>query len=67
MSCYVPDTRTLLLERGQKRLSSKVSSDAGFPRGPASRSVVITHMGLGGYPDELIEEAGRILSAAGVP
>ncbi len=67
MSCYVPDTRALLLERGHKRLSSRVSSDAGFPRGPASRCVVITHMGQAGYPDDLVEEAGRILSAAGVP
>lgn len=66
MATYTPNTYALLREKADKSLSSKLSRDADFPKGPAGRSVVLTHMAGAGYSESHVEQAGRILSAAGI-
>lgn len=66
MAGYVKDTYSLLKEKAGKPLAAKIGRDAEFPRGPAGRSVVLTHMRASGYSDEQCEQAGNILSAAGI-
>ena len=66
MGTYTPDTYSLLRDRADKSLSSKLSRDPSFPKGPAGRSIVLTHMACAGYSESHVEQAGTILSAAGI-
>lgn len=66
MGAYVQDTYSLLKEKAAKPLSAKIGRDDGFPRGPAGRAVVLTHMREAGYSSEQVEQAGDILFAAGI-
>lgn len=66
MAEYVKDTYTLLREKAGKPLAAKIGRDAEFPRGPAGRAIVLTHMKASGYCAEQVEQAGDILSAAGI-
>lgn len=66
MGAYVADTYDLLRQKAEKPLAAKIGRDDGFPRGPAGRAVVLTHMRLSGFSPEQVEQAGNILSAEGV-
>lgn len=66
MAEYVKDTYALLREKAAKPLAAKIGRDDGFPRGPAGRSIVLTHMKASGFSPEQVEQAGDILSAAGI-
>lgn len=66
MAEYVMDTYALLRQKAEKPLAAKIGRDDGFPRGPAGRAVVLTHMRANGFSPEQVEAAGNILSAEGV-
>ena len=61
------DTYTLLREKADKSLAAALGKDRDFPRGPASRALVLNHMRNSGVfsPDQ-VEQAGNLLTAAGI-
>lgn len=66
MGTKAQDTYAVLRSKADKSLKSKMERDDGFPRGAAGRSVIITHMQVEGYSAEHIEQASKLLSAAGI-
>lgn len=66
MGSVAQDTYMVLKAKADKSLAAKMSRDISFPRGLAGRSVILTHMQVEGYSDEHIEQAARVLSAAGI-
>lgn len=66
MNVYVDNTCALLREKVDKTTSLKISRDAGFPQGPAGRTVILNHMRTSGFSPEQIEQAKDAMIAAGI-
>ena len=61
------DTMDTIREKADKSLAAALARDRDFPRGPASRALVLNHMrNSGAFSPEQIEQVGNLLSAASI-
>ena len=61
------DSYSVILEKADKSLAASLARDRDFPRGPASRALVLNHMrNSGTFSPEQIEQVGNLLTNAGI-